>query len=64
MVVANQDARQKKKNRKQRAARSDETPLLISQSLSNISLSGKYLGICLFYMTKMDEIQFLDSGDT
>uniref|UniRef100_A0A3Q3E1B5 Si:dkey-220f10.4 n=1 Tax=Hippocampus comes TaxID=109280 RepID=A0A3Q3E1B5_HIPCM len=37
MVVANRDSRQK--NRRQKG-RSDETPLLISQSLSNISLSG------------------------
>ncbi|XP_051927330.1 tubby protein homolog [Hippocampus zosterae] len=36
MVVANRDARQK--NRRQKG-RSDETPLLISQSLSNISLN-------------------------
>uniref|UniRef100_A0A3Q2YFG8 Si:dkey-220f10.4 n=1 Tax=Hippocampus comes TaxID=109280 RepID=A0A3Q2YFG8_HIPCM len=36
MVVANRDSRQK--NRRQKG-RSDETPLLISQSLSNISLS-------------------------
>lgn len=61
MVVANQDARQKKKNRKPRAARSDETPLLISQSLSNTSLSGKYHKICLFYAIEMNEIQFLKS---
>lgn len=40
MVVANRDTRQK--NRKHKAARSDETPLLISQSLSNTSLSGQY----------------------
>lgn len=40
MVVANRDTRQK--NRKHKAARSDETPLLISQSLSNTSLNGKY----------------------
>ncbi|XP_060884548.1 tubby protein homolog [Labrus mixtus] len=39
MVVANRDARQK--NRKQKAARSDETPLLISQSLSNTSLTDQ-----------------------
>lgn len=38
MVVANRDSRQK--NRKHKAARSDETPLLISQSLSNTSLTG------------------------
>ncbi|XP_054625393.1 tubby protein homolog isoform X2 [Dunckerocampus dactyliophorus] len=38
MVVANRDTRQK--NRKQKG-RSDETPLLISQSLSNISLSDQ-----------------------
>ncbi|XP_057681173.1 tubby-related protein 3 isoform X2 [Corythoichthys intestinalis] len=37
MVVSNRDARLK--NRKQKG-RSDETPLLTSQSLSNISLSG------------------------
>lgn len=61
MVVANQDARQKKKNRKPRAAHSDETPLLISQSLSNTSLSGKYHKICLFYAIEMNEIQFLKS---
>ncbi|XP_029312258.1 tubby protein homolog [Cottoperca gobio] len=39
MVVANRDARQKKQ--KHKAARSDETPLLISQSLSNTSLSDQ-----------------------
>ncbi|CAJ1080847.1 tubby protein homolog [Xyrichtys novacula] len=39
MVVANRDARQK--NRKQRAVCSDETPLLISQSLSNTSLTDQ-----------------------
>ncbi|XP_078135335.1 tubby protein homolog [Sander vitreus] len=39
MVVANRDARQK--NRKHKAANSDETPLLISQSLSNTSLSDQ-----------------------
>ncbi|XP_070846703.1 tubby protein homolog isoform X1 [Chaetodon trifascialis] len=39
MVVANRDARQK--NRKHKAARSDETPLLISQSLSSTSLSDQ-----------------------
>ncbi|XP_041818903.1 tubby protein homolog [Chelmon rostratus] len=39
MVVANRDTRQK--NRKHKAARSDETPLLISQSLSNTSLSDQ-----------------------
>ncbi|KAM6964227.1 tubby protein homolog [Tautogolabrus adspersus] len=39
MVVANRDARQK--NRKQKAAHSDETPLLISQSLSNTSLTDQ-----------------------
>nr|XP_057917675.1 tubby protein homolog [Doryrhamphus excisus] len=38
MVVANRDTRQK--NRKQKG-RSDETPLLISQSLSNVSLSDQ-----------------------
>lgn len=36
MVVANRDARQ----RKHKSVRSDETPLLINQSLSNASLSG------------------------
>ncbi|XP_034716759.1 tubby protein homolog isoform X2 [Etheostoma cragini] len=40
MVVANRDARQKK--RKHKAARSDETPLLINQSLSNTSLSDQF----------------------
>ncbi|KAM9336261.1 tubby protein homolog [Symphorus nematophorus] len=39
MVVANRDTRQK--NRKHKAAHSDETPLLISQSLSNTSLSDQ-----------------------
>lgn len=39
MVVANRDARQKKG--KHKVVKSDETPLLISQSLSNTSLSGK-----------------------
>ncbi|XP_070783429.1 tubby protein homolog [Enoplosus armatus] len=39
MVVANRDARQK--NRKHKAVHSDETPLLISQSLSNTSLSDQ-----------------------
>ncbi|XP_008301923.1 tubby protein [Stegastes partitus] len=39
MMVANRDARQK--NRKHKAALSDETPLLISQSLSNTSLSDQ-----------------------
>ncbi|XP_022046578.1 tubby protein homolog [Acanthochromis polyacanthus] len=39
MVVANRDARQK--NRKHKAAQSDETPLLISQSLSNVSLTDE-----------------------
>ncbi|XP_041671967.1 tubby protein homolog [Cheilinus undulatus] len=39
MVVANRDARQK--NKKQKAVRSDETPLLISQSLSNTSLTDQ-----------------------
>ncbi|XP_071319478.1 tubby protein homolog isoform X2 [Trachinotus anak] len=39
MVVANRDTRQK--NRKHRASHSDETPLLISQSLSNTSLSDQ-----------------------
>ncbi|XP_026206876.1 tubby protein homolog [Anabas testudineus] len=39
MVVANRDTRQK--NRKHKAVRSDETPLLISQSLSNTSLSDQ-----------------------
>ncbi|XP_045924966.1 tubby protein isoform X1 [Micropterus dolomieu] len=39
MVVANWDTRQK--NRKHKVARSDETPLLISQSLSNASLSDQ-----------------------
>ncbi|XP_070708296.1 tubby protein homolog [Pempheris klunzingeri] len=39
MVVANRDARQK--NRKHKAANSDETPLLISQSLSSTSLSDQ-----------------------
>nr|CBN81290.1 Tubby-related protein 3 [Dicentrarchus labrax] len=39
MVVANRDTRQK--NRKHKASRSDETPLLISQSLSNTSLSDQ-----------------------
>ncbi|XP_073346362.1 tubby protein [Pagrus major] len=41
MVVANRDAKQKPKNRKHKAAHSDETPLLISQSLSNTSLSDQ-----------------------
>ncbi|XP_068161909.1 tubby protein [Antennarius striatus] len=41
MVVANRDARQKQKNRKPRAVHSDETPLLISQSLSSTSLSDQ-----------------------
>ncbi|XP_054455208.1 tubby protein homolog [Anoplopoma fimbria] len=39
MVVANRDARQR--SRKHKAARSDETPLLIHQSLSNASLSDQ-----------------------
>ncbi|KAM9817703.1 uncharacterized protein ACB057_003013 [Neosynchiropus ocellatus] len=39
MVVANRDTRQK--TRKHKAARSDETPLLISQSLSSTSLTGE-----------------------
>ncbi|XP_069011436.1 tubby protein homolog [Embiotoca jacksoni] len=39
MVVANRDTRQK--NRKHKAVLSDETPLLISQSLSNTSLSDQ-----------------------
>lgn len=39
MVVTNRDARQK--NRKHKAVRSDETPLLISQSLSSASLSDQ-----------------------
>uniref|UniRef100_A0A3Q1D1V6 Tubby C-terminal domain-containing protein n=1 Tax=Amphiprion ocellaris TaxID=80972 RepID=A0A3Q1D1V6_AMPOC len=39
MVVANRDARQK--NRKHKAAQSDEMPLLISQSLSNVSLTDQ-----------------------
>ncbi|AWP17526.1 putative tubby protein-like [Scophthalmus maximus] len=39
MVTANWDTRQK--NRKHKAARSDETPLLISQSLSSTSLSDQ-----------------------
>ncbi|XP_022598978.1 tubby protein homolog [Seriola dumerili] len=39
MVMANRDTRQK--NRKHRAAHSDETPLLISQSLSNTSLTDQ-----------------------
>ncbi|XP_041829487.1 tubby protein homolog [Melanotaenia boesemani] len=39
MVVANRDARQK--NRKHKAANSDETPLLICQSLSSTSLSDQ-----------------------
>ncbi|XP_061611513.1 tubby protein homolog isoform X1 [Phyllopteryx taeniolatus] len=38
MVVANRDARQKTRKEK---GRSDETPLLVSQSLSNISLSDQ-----------------------
>ncbi|XP_003961503.3 tubby protein homolog [Takifugu rubripes] len=38
MVIANRDIRQKQKNRKQKTVQSDETPLLISQSLSNTSL--------------------------
>uniref|UniRef100_H3D5L8 Si:dkey-220f10.4 n=1 Tax=Tetraodon nigroviridis TaxID=99883 RepID=H3D5L8_TETNG len=38
MVIANRDIRQKQKNRKQKALHSDETPLLISQSLSSTSL--------------------------
>uniref|UniRef100_UPI0037E6FC47 tubby protein homolog n=1 Tax=Semicossyphus pulcher TaxID=241346 RepID=UPI0037E6FC47 len=39
MVLANRDARQK--NKKQKAVCSDETPLLISQSLSNTSLTDQ-----------------------
>uniref|UniRef100_A0A087XGQ5 Si:dkey-220f10.4 n=1 Tax=Poecilia formosa TaxID=48698 RepID=A0A087XGQ5_POEFO len=39
MVVANRDARQK--NRKHKTVSSEETPLLISQSLSSTSLSGE-----------------------
>ncbi|KAL7371684.1 hypothetical protein ABVT39_003395 [Epinephelus coioides] len=39
MVVANRDVRQK--NRKHKATHSDETPLLISQSLSNTSLTDQ-----------------------
>eukprot|EP00064_Thunnus_orientalis_P001340 superscaffoldBa00000091_g1343 len=39
MVVANRDPRQK--NRKHKAVKSDETPLLICQSLSNTSLSDQ-----------------------
>ncbi|KAM7381828.1 hypothetical protein PAMA_012608 [Pampus argenteus] len=39
MVVANRDPRQK--NRKHKAARSDETPLLICQSLSSTSLNDQ-----------------------
>ncbi|XP_040885421.1 tubby protein homolog [Toxotes jaculatrix] len=39
MVIPNRDTRQK--NRKHKAVRSDETPLLISQSLSNTSLSDQ-----------------------
>ncbi|KAK2884906.1 tubby protein homolog [Channa argus] len=39
MVVANRDTRQK--NRKHKAVRCDETPLLISQSLSNTSLTDQ-----------------------
>ncbi|XP_075949630.1 uncharacterized protein LOC142951742 isoform X3 [Anarhichas minor] len=39
MVVANRDARQK--SRKHKVSRSDETPLLINQSLSNTSLSDQ-----------------------
>ncbi|XP_053197714.1 tubby protein homolog [Scomber japonicus] len=39
MVVANRDARQKKG--KHKVVKSDETPLLISQSLSNTSLSDQ-----------------------
>ncbi|XP_047465039.1 tubby protein homolog isoform X2 [Mugil cephalus] len=39
MVVANRDSRQK--NRKHKAVCSDETPLLISQSLSNTSLTDQ-----------------------
>ncbi|XP_059180842.1 tubby protein homolog isoform X2 [Centropristis striata] len=39
MVVANRDARQK--NRKHKTARSDETPLLISQSPSSTSLTDQ-----------------------
>ncbi|XP_039472487.1 tubby protein homolog isoform X2 [Oreochromis aureus] len=38
MVLTNRDTRQK--NRKHKAVHSDETPLLISQSLSSTSLSG------------------------
>ncbi|KAM3592720.1 uncharacterized protein V6R79_023977 [Siganus canaliculatus] len=41
MVVANRDTRQKPKNRKHKTPCSDETPLLISQSLSNTSLSDQ-----------------------
>ncbi|KAG7226344.1 hypothetical protein INR49_013755 [Caranx melampygus] len=39
MVTVNRDTRQK--NRKHKTARSDETPLLISQSLSNTSLTDQ-----------------------
>lgn len=42
MVIANRDARQKQKNRKQKALHSDETPLLISQALSSTSLCGEF----------------------
>lgn len=52
MVVANQDTRQKQKNRKHKAVHSDETPLLISQSLSNMSLSGQYEDNWLFYVAE------------
>ncbi|XP_068614511.1 tubby protein homolog [Brachionichthys hirsutus] len=41
MVVANRDARQKQRNRKPKAEHSEETALLISQSLSSTSLSDQ-----------------------
>lgn len=47
MVIANRDIRQKQKNRKQKNVQSDETPLLISQSLSNTSLCGEFKLITL-----------------
>lgn len=47
MVTANRDIPQKQKNRKQKALHSDETPLLISQSLSSTSLYGEFKMIIL-----------------
>ncbi|KAI3365623.1 hypothetical protein L3Q82_010712 [Scortum barcoo] len=42
MVVANRQSDTRQKNRKHKAVHSDETPLLISQSLSNTSLSVEH----------------------